>query len=160
MSDGGRRSFLKARIASVAGRLDSLAWADGAGSYASTLQPAVADNNQMVEKYVKHMQLANCVDFQCANAMVRLEICLEDIIRIRMTPSGKLLTNEPWVVIRYDWPDITFTLKDNGTYFSIATQRMLVKVFKEPFRLEMCDLEGKVINQDCPEGGWDIGTMK
>jgi len=108
---------------------------------------------RMVGKYVNHIQRANGVDFQCTNAMVRLEIYLEDVLRIRMNPSGQFLADEPWVVIRYEWPAIPFTLEDKGTYFAIATQRMLVKVFKEPFRLEMYDSGGKVINRDCPEGG-------
>jgi len=110
-------------------------------------------SHRMVGKYVNHIQRANGVDFQCTNAMVRLEIYLEDVLRIRMNPSGHFLADEPWVVIRYEWPAIPFTLEDKGTYFAIATQRMLVKVFKEPFRLEMYDSGGKVINRDCPEGG-------
>ena len=108
---------------------------------------------RMVGKYVNHIQRTNGVDFRCTNAMVRLDILQKDVLRIRMNPSGHFLANEPWVVIRYEWPVIPFGLEDKGAYLALSTRRLLVKVFKEPFRLEMCDRGGRVISRDCPEGG-------
>ena len=134
----------------------------GAAGLARALMPSdngevvgVGDSSasyQMVGEYVNHAQRATGVDFQCTNALVRLEIALEDVLRVRMNPSGKFLANEPWVVVRYEWPAIPFSFEDKGTHFAIATQRMVVRAFKAPFRLEMYDLEGKLISQDCPQG--------
>jgi alpha-glucosidase (family GH31 glycosyl hydrolase) len=125
--------------------LNCLCWADAnmnsAGSY------------QMMGEYKRHVRKPAGVDIQCTHAVVRLEFCLEDVLRIRMNPSGQILPDEPWVVIRYDWPAVSFTLEDKGDYLALATQRLLVKVFKSPFRLEMYDRKGKLINRDSLEGG-------
>jgi alpha-glucosidase len=109
---------------------------------------------QMTGKYLRHTQSEHCIDFQCDNALVRLDICTEDMLRIRMSPSGIFKPNETWVVIRYDWPDTQYTLEDKGKWIAIRTGRLLIKAFKSPFRFEFCDSAGRIINKD-----WKAGSM-
>ena len=107
---------------------------------------------EMVGKYVSHVQNKNGIDFQCRNALVRLEICTEDILRVRMSPSGQFRPDETWVVIRYDWPEKPFSLEDKGSYIAVKTSRLLIKAYKSPFRFEFYDTVGKIINKDWKEG--------
>jgi hypothetical protein len=107
---------------------------------------------EMVGKYVSHVQNKNGIDFQCRNALVRLDICTDDILRIRMSPSGQFRPDENWVVIRYDWPEVQHSVNDMGSYILIKTNRMQIKAYKSPFRFEFCDASGKVINRDWKEG--------
>lgn len=111
------------------------------------------DPFQMAGKYIKHYENEKYIDFQCKNARVRLEICAEDILRIRMNPSGNFKPDEPWVVIRYNWPKAGFTVEDKGAYIAVKTNRILVKAFKSPFRFEIFDLVGKPVCKDWKEGG-------
>lgn len=114
--------------------------------------PDAGKDFQMVGKYVNHSQNENIIDFKCTNAIVRLEVCDNDILRIRMSPTGNFKPDETWVVIKYDWSAIPFTIKDNAKYISIETSRMLVKAFKSPFRFEFFDLDGIAINKDHKDG--------
>jgi alpha-glucosidase len=107
---------------------------------------------QMAGKYIRHSQNKNRIDFQCKNAIVRLEICTDDIFRIQMSPSGKFKPNETWVVIKYDWPETPITVEDKGTMITVRTNRLLIKAFKSPLRFEFYDLTGKAVNKDWKEG--------
>jgi alpha-glucosidase len=59
-----------------------------------------------------HKTEGNVVTFTCSNATVKVEVCTEDILRIRMSKSGEFKPNEPWAVIKYDWPQANFTVKN------------------------------------------------
>ncbi len=107
----------------------------------------------MVGDYVKYAKKGNVIDFQCTNSKVLLDICDDDILRIRMSPTGNFKQNENIVVIKYEWAATPFKVKDEGKYISIVTQRMLVKAFKSPFRFEFYDLNGNAINKDHKDGG-------
>lgn len=107
---------------------------------------------QLAGNYVNHTQNKNTIEFQCTNSKVQIEICADDILRIRMSPSGVFKPNEPYVVIKYEWPLTSYKLKNKGKYLEIITKRMLIKAFKSPFRFEFFDLEGNAINKDCKEG--------
>ena len=105
-----------------------------------SVNPKTSEPFQMIGKFLKQSRDKNNIDFQCKNALVRLEICTEDIIRIRMSPSGKFKPNETWVVIQYDWPETNFSIEDKGVYLSVKTSRLQVKAYKSPFRIEFLDL--------------------
>ena len=107
---------------------------------------------RMAGNYIRHTGSNNIIDFQCTNAIVRLEICADDIFRIRMSPSGNFKPDETWVVIRYEWPASSFIVRERGKYIEVETQRMRIKAFKSPFRFEFFDLIGNPVNKDWKEG--------
>ncbi len=106
----------------------------------------------MAGNYIKHKKTKNSVEFQCTNAKIRVDICADDILRIRMRQGGEFKPDETFVVIRYDWPVTSYRIKDKGDYIAIETQRMQIKAFKSPFRFEFFDLNGKPVNKDWKEG--------
>ena len=110
-----------------------------------------------VERYKTE---GNVVTFTCSNATVKVKVCTEDILRIRMSKSGRFKPNEPWVVIRYDWPQAIFTVTDKGAYIDIATRRVTARINKSPFRLAIYDRDGKLINKDCDDGGMGFDGAK
>jgi len=94
----------------------------------------------------------NTLTFNCTNAAVKLEVCSEDILRIRMSKSGKFRPNENWVVIKYDWPKSLFTVKDRGDYIDISTQCLTAKIYKSPFRIDIYDEDTRKLCLE-PENG-------
>jgi len=95
-----------------------------------------------------HKVEGNLVTFKCANATVTIEVCTEDILRIRMSKTGQFKANEPYVVIKYDWPRSLFTVSDKGSYIDIATQCLTARIYKSPFKLDIYDEDTRML---CPE---------
>jgi len=114
-----------------------------------------------VGDYIEPYQVdGNIVTFSCANAVVKVEVCEEDILRIRMSRSGKFLPDEPYVVVKYDWPQVVFNVSERGNHIDITTQHMTVRINKSPFRLDIYDEDGKLINKDCDDGGMGFDGPK
>ena len=109
---------------------------------------------KMIGDYLNYSEDENTLNFQCTNGYVKLEICTDDIFRIRMSPSINFKANEPYVVIQYDWPEIKFKVKEKKDHYAISTGRILIKAFKSPFRFEFFDQDGKPVNKD-----WSKGSM-
>jgi hypothetical protein len=102
----------------------------------------------MAGNYVKHKKTKNSIEFQCTNSKIRVDNCADDILRIRMRPGGEFKPDETFVVIRYDWPVTSYSIKDKGDYIAIGTQRMQIKAFKSPFHFAFFDLGGNPVNKD------------
>ncbi|MHC4389645.1 MAG: hypothetical protein ACYSX1_13710, partial [Planctomycetota bacterium] len=102
----------------------------------------------------------NTITFKCTNATVKVEVCTEDILRIRMSPADTFRPNEPWVVIAYDWPQSLFTVKDRGSYMDIATQCLTVRVNKSPFRLDIYDEDTRALCLEPETGGMGFDLDK
>ena len=117
------------------------------------LTQAYADWTYVGDCVEPHTIQGNVVTFKCTNATVRIEVCTEDILRIRMSKSGRFKPNEPWVVVKYDWPKSLFTVKDRGAYIDIATQCITVKVNKSPLTLEIYDEDTRLLNSEPRSGG-------
>jgi alpha-glucosidase len=115
---------------------------------------ATCQDFTMAGNYVKHKKTKNSIEFQCTNSKIRVDICADDILRIRMRPDGEFKPDETFVVIRYDWPVTSWSIKDKGDYIAVETQRIQIKAFKSPFRLEFFDLNGNPVNKD-----WKYGSM-
>lgn len=111
--------------------------------------------------YVQPYQVdRNIITFTCTNATVKIEVCAEDILRIRMRESVSFEPDEPYVVIKYDWPAAVFAVTDKGTYIDITTQRITAKINKWPFRLDIYDQDGELINKDYDGGGMGFDGEK
>jgi len=111
--------------------------------------------------YVEPYQVqGNTITFTCSNAVVKLDICTEDILRIRMSRSRSFKPDEPWVVIKYDWPQSLFTVKDRGAHVDISTQCVTIKVNKSPLRLDVYDEDTRPLCLEPEHGGMGFDGEK
>src|ERR1035441_10132705 len=83
--------------------------------------PAPTVAAQAVGNYGSHTVTGNTVVFDCSNgATVRVELCKADVARIRMdVPGAAFVANEPYAVVKYDWPAVGATVTDAGDYIKI-----------------------------------------
>ena len=95
----------------------------------------------MLGNYTSHSVNGNQVNFVLSdNSKVRVELCKSDIARIRVAIAGAdFIANEPYIVVKYDWPPVGATVSDEGKYIRIATGEMVIRANKTPFRLDFYD---------------------
>ena len=129
------------------------------------LIPVISEGNwTYIGNYTAPYQVSgNTITFNCTNAVVKLEICKADIVRIRMVKAGdSFAQNEPYTILKYDWPPTNPTITDEGTYIKIVTGEMVVRVQKSPYSIGFYKLDNTTIitkhydnngTQGCM--GWD-----
>jgi alpha-glucosidase len=81
----------------------------------------------------------NVVTLRAERASVRLEFCAPGIVRVRARFDGPFRDDERIMVARYDWPAVALRLADSPTRLDLVTDRLVVRVHKDPVRLEFLE---------------------
>jgi alpha-glucosidase (family GH31 glycosyl hydrolase) len=104
---------------------------------------------------------------------VRLTICKPEIVRVEFDPTGNFVINKyspgdeynpskrdlATYLMRDNWPAVSFTPADKGTYVSFATSRLTVRVYKSPLRIQFWSADNtKLINKDDDATGMECNT--
>lgn len=96
-----------------------------------------------VPNYVSHATQGNLVRFDLAGgAKVRVTLNTDRMARIQFAPDGTFRADnlpDYFMVQKYDWAPVTYTLQDHGNYIGIHTAAMTIRAQKSPFRLQMYD---------------------
>ena len=82
----------------------------------------------------------NQVLFNCGLSQVKVSMCSSDMARIQLAPDRQYRNNnhpDYFMVQKYDWPQVNFSVSDEGDYIKIATNDMVIRAQKSPFRLQM-----------------------
>ena len=112
-----------------------------------------------IQSLESYNQKARVLNFECKSdsgkdITVKIEVCSPNIIRIRMSPTGEF--EQPVLIkhgiVKTDWPNVDFTVKDEEDFVEIETEILIVKVKKSPFRLSFLNQDGEVIAKESGAG--------
>ncbi|PHQ28107.1 glycoside hydrolase family 31 protein [Leeuwenhoekiella nanhaiensis] len=109
-------------------------------------------------------QNENYIQIKTDNAHLRIEICSDDLLRIRNSWEGNFEADEPYMVVKYDWPATSYTLTDAEKQLTLETEKLKIEITKQPVRIQVFDLEGKLLNADASAGNYrnheHVGVQK
>lgn len=88
----------------------------------------------------------NIIRFSTSNADVQLEFCTPSMVRVRASWDRQFNPNEPWMVVKYDWPRVPLEVTDQGEYFEITTGELRLKIQKNPLSIRMYNSRGKLLS--------------
>nr|WKN37307.1 glycoside hydrolase family 31 protein [Tunicatimonas sp. TK19036] len=98
-------------------------------------------------------QKGNVVTFSNENADVRLEFCTPTMLRVRTSWNRQFEENEPWMVVKYDWPTVELDADEEEDHFTLKTEALNVTITKQPFSLEVATIDGLVLTSEQGPGG-------
>ncbi|WP_316807749.1 glycoside hydrolase family 31 protein [Pedobacter agri] len=90
----------------------------------------------------------NALSFSTTRGEVKLDFCTSEMFRIRSSWSGKFEANENLMVIKYNWPNVTAKVEEKKDQFIISTAKILIKIDKMPFKINVFDLKGKLLSAE------------
>lgn len=99
----------------------------------------------------------NVFSFSNANADVKLEFCTPGMVRVRTSWDRQFEENEPWMVVKYSWPEINIQASEESSHFLLETEKLTVKIGKAPFSVEISTPDGKVLSSEEFSGGMGGG---
>ncbi len=97
------------------------------------------------------------VEFLSGAARVRLDVLAEDLVRVRLAPTGTFAPDRSPAVVKPTWDEPRVDVIARDEYVDVATGALTIRVFKKPLRLRFIDREGTILNEDDPSKGmaWD-----
>lgn len=87
----------------------------------------------------------NLISLSASRGELRIEWCSPEIFRIRSSWNGKFEANEHLMVSRYDWAAVPLTVKEEKEYTTISSSALVLKLYKNPLRLDVYDRKGKLL---------------
>lgn len=82
---------------------------------------------------------------------VKLEFCTDDMFRVRHSQGTVFAENEQWMVRKYDFTPVHYTVEDKGTAWLITTGKLIIEATKNPFCLTVSDKNGKLLYTELAE---------
>ena len=95
-----------------------------------------------------HTVFPNRVEFIAENALFNIYIYDDNVIRFRYTNQKEFSAMPSYAVISGLPAKATFTFKDNGQFFTLATKTLNVRITKSPCWIAIYDQAGNLINAD------------
>ncbi|SNR27671.1 Alpha-glucosidase, glycosyl hydrolase family GH31 [Maribacter sedimenticola] len=93
-------------------------------------------------------ETGNEITLRTSNGQVKIEFISTDAARIRTSWNGEFAENEPWMVVRYDWPQVNYNKKENDQELEFSTDKIKLKIGKKPFAISILDRNGKVLLEE------------
>ncbi|WP_231425163.1 glycoside hydrolase family 31 protein [Pedobacter sp. Leaf250] len=93
-------------------------------------------------------QDGNAVSFSTTKGQVKLDFCTPEMFRIRASWNGKFEANENLMVISYNWPNVNAKVEEKKDQFIITTAKILIRITKTPFKIDVYDLKGKLLSAE------------
>jgi len=117
---------------------------------------AYGEEYEGIQSLTSYKQGAMAVDFNCMSdkgkqVFVKINVCAPDMFRVRCSVS-EIVPREEHVVVKDNWDNVDLTVSEQPGWILIETQRLKLKVKKEPFRLVVYDKQGNVILEESPVG--------
>ena len=82
---------------------------------------------------------------------VKLEFCTDDMFRVRHSQGTVFAENEQWMVRKYDFTPVHYTVEDKGAAWLITTGKLIIEATKNPFCLSVSDKNGKLLYTELAE---------
>lgn len=89
----------------------------------------------------------NEINIPFKNAKLRIEFCTSEMLRIRTSWSGEFESPEQYMVVKYEWPEVTYEVIESEVSFIFVTDKIKLIVYKSPFSLSIFNLQGELISQ-------------
>ncbi|GAA0591664.1 hypothetical protein GCM10009001_04740 [Virgibacillus siamensis] len=79
-------------------------------------------------------------------AKVKVKFYKGDMFRIRMAPNGKFTDpTDGEIVVKTDYPTIKTNWSDEGKYYKISTNDVVLRVYKNPLRFALYESDNKTL---------------
>ncbi|MFD2288284.1 DUF4968 domain-containing protein [Pedobacter petrophilus] len=90
----------------------------------------------------------NAISFTTTKGEVKLDLCTPEMFRLRATWNGKFEPNENLMVIKYGWENVKASIEEKKDQFLLSTAKLLIKINKAPFKVDVYDLNGKLLTSE------------
>lgn len=101
--------------------------------------------------------------FSNTNGDVKLEFCTPGVFRVRYSWDRNFADREMYMLAAKKWDNVDVVVIEKANAFNLSTAFLNIKINKSPFKIEVSDKTGKVLNTDAksPErNGTSVSNQK
>jgi alpha-glucosidase len=102
------------------------------------------------------------VQISCGDAQLQVVMLADNLVRVRMAPTGNFLPRRSWAVALEDdvWERVSFEVKESDDAIALHTSQLQVVIERNPCRIRCLNAEGQPFACDTDLGmGWRAGSV-
>ncbi|HEY8688430.1 MAG TPA: TIM-barrel domain-containing protein [Chitinophagaceae bacterium] len=103
---------------------------------------------QSIGDLKKRTSSGNNFYFSNTSGDVAIEFCTASMFRVRYSWSRSFEENEPWMVMKYNFPKVDVISTENKDYVLLKTSQLQVKIFKSPFYIDVLKADGTLLSSE------------
>ena len=88
------------------------------------------------------------VTLKSGAAVVKVSVLSADLVRIRVATTGIFAPDQSWAVMKNDWGEQRFDIRESNDDLQLMTKEMTIKIRKRPLRFSFFDRSGVLLNKD------------
>jgi alpha-glucosidase len=115
--------------------------------------PLVAQWHSIGPLVSHHQEGISAFVLNASAGAVRCEFLADDLVRVRLAPTGVFSNGQSWAVVRAGWPPVTVTSSERSDALVLSSHALTVEVRRSPLRIRFLTPAGDVINEDDPLRG-------
>jgi alpha-glucosidase len=98
----------------------------------------------------------NVLEIECGELGVEITIIRSGIIRVRLITPDQI-ARDSWAIVKREYPIPKFEFNEKPEFLEISTEKLVLRISKNPCRLEFYSSDGWLINRDDAANGmgWD-----
>jgi alpha-glucosidase len=102
------------------------------------------------------------VTIKSAAVLLKVSALSADLVRIRVATSGVFGPDQSWAVIKSDWEEQKFDVRETQDDLQLKTKEMTIRIKKRPLRISFFDRNGVLLNKDDDERGisWSGASVR
>lgn len=105
-----------------------------------------AQNNQFKKQ-------GNEITIQNAATTLKIEFCTASLFRVRASWNKQFEADEPWMVVKYNWPPVIIQGIQKPDYCLLQTDQLAVKIYTAASRIDVLDKKGNLLSSETVQAG-------
>jgi alpha-glucosidase len=93
------------------------------------------------------------VMLKSGEVLIKVTPLSADLVRIRVATKGVFEPGQSWAVIKSEWGNQKFDIRENENELMLSTKEMTMTIRKKPLRMGFFDRNGVLLNQDDDDRG-------
>ena len=101
---------------------------------------------------------SNIINVLTVNGTARITLCSPTMFRVQLSRNGTFPQNEKWMVMKYEFPEVTHRVNHFKESSLILTDSLTIRVYKRPFRISVSSASGNNLYEESGHQ-WSADTV-
>ncbi|HNW51411.1 MAG TPA: glycoside hydrolase family 31 protein [Prolixibacteraceae bacterium] len=90
----------------------------------------------------------NQVLLKTEGSQCQIAVCTPSMVRVCLAGASGFVANENYMINRYNWDEVTFSVNELGDVIELKTNALIVRIKTKPLRVAFYSADNKLINSD------------
>lgn len=110
-------------------------------------------SQQTPGSYKSYKRNGNEILFSASVGGLKIQFSTASMFRVRTSWNKNFEPDEPWMVVKYDWPPVSLNVVEQNNFIQLQTSQLSIRVYKPYLKIDVFNKEGRLLSSENITGG-------